>query len=177
MRSQHGFEVFSFKVLEFLEKETAKGECPLAGNSVSMDRCFINKYMPRLGEHLHYRTVDVSTIKELTKRWFPDEFVKAPPKRNTHRALDDIRESIQELQYYRSTVFKKIVQGVLGRRSQHVQGRGGVGLDTKQTPRSASKNSRKSKQNASKSACLRFSKTEAIKPELDGGIGSGLHVE
>ncbi|EYC28594.1 hypothetical protein Y032_0007g3303 [Ancylostoma ceylanicum] len=124
-------------VLEFLEKETAKGECPLAGNSVSMDRCFINKYMPRLGEHLHYRTVDVSTIKELTKRWFPDEFVKAPPKRNTHRALDDIRESIQELQYYRSTVFKKIVQGVLGRRSQHVQGRGGVGLDTKQTPRSA----------------------------------------
>ncbi|KAL6734602.1 hypothetical protein Aduo_005128 [Ancylostoma duodenale] len=94
-------------VLEFLEKETVKGECPLAGNSVSMDRCFINKYMPRLGKHLHYRTVDVSTVKELAKRWYPDEFVKAPPKKNTHRALDDIRESIQELQYYRSTVFQK----------------------------------------------------------------------
>ncbi|KIH54724.1 exonuclease [Ancylostoma duodenale] len=94
-------------VLEFLEKETAKGECPLAGNSVSMDRCFINRYMPRLGKHLHYRTVDVSTVKELAKRWYPDEFVKAPSKKNTHRALDDIRESIQELQYYRSTVFQK----------------------------------------------------------------------
>ncbi|VDM71730.1 unnamed protein product [Strongylus vulgaris] len=90
------------KVLRFLEKETEKGECPLAGNSVSADRCFIKKYMPRLAEHLHYRTVDVSTVKELARRWYPDEFSMAPQKKCTHRALDDIRESIQELQYYRS---------------------------------------------------------------------------
>ncbi|CAJ0606365.1 unnamed protein product [Cylicocyclus nassatus] len=93
-------------VLKFLEKETEKGECPLAGNSVSVDRCFINKYMPRLGEHLHYRTIDVSTVKELARRWYPDKFSKAPRKKCTHRALDDIRESIEELQYYRSAVFR-----------------------------------------------------------------------
>ncbi|KHJ98682.1 exonuclease [Oesophagostomum dentatum] len=95
------------KVLQFLEKETAKGECPLAGNSVGMDRCFLNKYMPRLSRHLHYRTVDVSTVKELTRRWFPDEFAGAPQKKCTHRALDDIRESIEELRYYRSAVFRE----------------------------------------------------------------------
>ncbi|KAK5980697.1 Exonuclease rnase t and dna polymerase iii [Trichostrongylus colubriformis] len=94
-------------VLEFLCKETEKGKSPLAGNSVHMDRRFISKYMPRLDSHLHYRIVDVSTVKELAARWYPEEFAKAPPKKCTHRALDDIRESIEELRYYRSVIFRQ----------------------------------------------------------------------
>ncbi|KAK6018028.1 oligoribonuclease domain protein, partial [Ostertagia ostertagi] len=94
-------------VLKFLEKVTVKGKCPLAGNSVHFDRRFISKYMPRLDEHLHYRIVDVSTVKELASRWFPDEYAIAISKRGTHRALDDIRESIEELRYYRSAIFRQ----------------------------------------------------------------------
>uniref|UniRef100_A0A0K0CWW2 Exonuclease domain-containing protein n=1 Tax=Angiostrongylus cantonensis TaxID=6313 RepID=A0A0K0CWW2_ANGCA len=63
--------------------------------------------MPRLDDHLHYRIVDVSTIKELAARWYPNEFKKAPLKNRTHRALDDIRESIEELRYYRSSIFQR----------------------------------------------------------------------
>ncbi|KAJ1359152.1 Oligoribonuclease, mitochondrial [Parelaphostrongylus tenuis] len=92
-------------ILDFLANETVKQACPLAGNSVHLDRRFISKYMPRLDKHLHYRIVDVSTIKELAARWYPKEFKKAPLKRQTHRALDDIRESIEELRYYRSSIF------------------------------------------------------------------------
>ncbi|KAJ1359374.1 Oligoribonuclease, mitochondrial [Parelaphostrongylus tenuis] len=92
-------------ILDFLANETVKQACPLAGNSVHLDRRFIAKYMPRLDKHLHYRIVDVSTIKELAARWYPKEFKKAPLKRQTHRALDDIRESIEELRYYRSSIF------------------------------------------------------------------------
>ncbi|XGW10633.1 hypothetical protein V3C99_012270 [Haemonchus contortus] len=94
-------------VLEFLKKNTVKGKCPLAGNSVHMDRRFISKYMPRLDKHLHYRIVDVSTVKELASRWFPEEYAKAPIKKGTHRALDDIRESIEELRFYRSAIFRQ----------------------------------------------------------------------
>lgn len=94
-------------ILDFLESETVKQACPLAGNSVHLDRKFISKYMPRLDKHLHYRIVDVSTIKELAARWYPKEFKKAPPKKKTHRALDDIRESIEELRYYRSSIFQQ----------------------------------------------------------------------
>ncbi|WKX96973.1 hypothetical protein Q1695_012991 [Nippostrongylus brasiliensis] len=94
-------------VLAFLEKETPKGACPLAGNTVHMDRRFISKYMPRIDQHLHYRIVDVSTVKELAARWYPNDYAKAPRKKFTHRALDDIRESIEELRYYRSVIFKQ----------------------------------------------------------------------
>ncbi|VDO33946.1 unnamed protein product [Haemonchus placei] len=94
-------------VLEFLKRNTVKGRCPLAGNSVHMDRRFISKYMPRLDKHLHYRIVDVSTVKELASRWFPEEYAKAPIKKGTHRALDDIRESIEELRFYRSAIFRQ----------------------------------------------------------------------
>jgi oligoribonuclease len=77
----------------------------LAGNSVATDRGFIARDMPALDEHLHYRIVDVSSIKELARRWFPRAYYNAPTKRGGHRALADILESIEELKYYRDSVF------------------------------------------------------------------------
>jgi oligoribonuclease len=92
------------QTLEFLAQWTQAGASPLCGNSVHQDRRFIGRYMPRLDAFLHYRLVDVSTLKELGRRWYPD--LKAPPKRETHRALDDIRESIAELRFYRGALFR-----------------------------------------------------------------------
>jgi len=82
-----------------------EGQAPLAGNSIATDRAFLTKFMPRVDKHLHYRNVDVSTIKELARRWFPRVYFNAPVKGGRHRALDDILESIRELQYYRGTAF------------------------------------------------------------------------
>ncbi|CAF0835458.1 unnamed protein product [Brachionus calyciflorus] len=91
-------------MLEFIQKHTPKRACPLAGNSIHMDRIFLNKYMKKFLNHLHYRIIDVSTVKELARRWSNDnEFYV---KNNTHRALDDIKESIEELKYYRQKFFK-----------------------------------------------------------------------
>ncbi|KAF8937336.1 REXO2 protein [Dissophora ornata] len=78
----------------------------LAGNSVHADKVFLEREMRPLVDHLHYRIVDVSTVKELSRRWYPKEFARAPEKKGAHRALDDIKESINELKYYRGTVFK-----------------------------------------------------------------------
>jgi oligoribonuclease len=78
---------------------------PLAGNSIGTDRSFISRDMPELDAHLHYRLVDVSSIKELARRWFPRVFYAKPEKGLAHRALADIRESIRELDYYRRTLF------------------------------------------------------------------------
>ena len=78
----------------------------MAGNSVGQDARFLVKYMPKVMNHLHYRIVDVSTIKELSKRWYPNELEMRPQKKGAHRALDDIKESIEELVYYRKSVFK-----------------------------------------------------------------------
>jgi len=78
---------------------------PLAGNSIATDRGFIARDMPELDAHLHYRMVDVSSIKELCRRWYPRVFYAKPEKGMTHRALADIRESIRELDYYRRTLF------------------------------------------------------------------------
>ncbi len=91
----------------FLEPLCVKGVTPLCGNSVWKDRAFLERYMPRVVSLLHYRMVDVSTIKELVKRWYPAEF-QAPKKREIHRALDDIRESIEELKWYRTKLFVPI---------------------------------------------------------------------
>ncbi len=92
--------------LEFLRSHiTAARTVPLCGNSIGTDRRFLAAWLPEIEEFLHYRSVDVSTVKELTRRWYPDALAAAPPKGETHRALDDIRESIAELAYYRSTVF------------------------------------------------------------------------
>lgn len=78
---------------------------PLAGNTIGTDRMFLAKYMPRVDRWLHYRNVDVSSVKELSRRWFPRAYFNAPVKDGGHRALADIRESIRELAYYRETVF------------------------------------------------------------------------
>ena len=91
--------------LEFVERYVIEGRSPLCGNSICQDRRFLYRYMPKLSAYLHYRNVDVSTIKELVARWSPD-VISGFQKKAAHRALDDIRESIEELRYYRSTVFK-----------------------------------------------------------------------
>jgi oligoribonuclease len=78
---------------------------PLCGNSVATDRGFLARDMPRLDAHLHYRMIDVSSIKELCRRWYPRVYFGQPPKGLAHRALADIRESIRELEYYRRTIF------------------------------------------------------------------------
>jgi oligoribonuclease len=78
---------------------------PLCGNSIATDRGFLARDMPRLDHHLHYRMIDVSSIKELCRRWYPRVYFGQPPKGLAHRALADIRESIRELEYYRRTVF------------------------------------------------------------------------
>ena len=80
-------------------------KAPLAGNSVGTDRTFLVRDMPDLVEHLHYRIVDVSSIKELARQWYPRAYVQSPQKRGNHRALADIKESIEELRYYRAAVF------------------------------------------------------------------------
>ena len=89
-------------VLRFIP---ADQKAPLAGNSIGTDRAFLTKYMPRLDDQLHYRNVDVSSIKELARRWYPRVYFNAPAKDGGHRALADILESIRELSYYRQTVF------------------------------------------------------------------------
>jgi oligoribonuclease len=93
-------------IMKYLESAgVVAGKSPLAGNSVSVDRNFIARDMKILAEFLHYRTIDVSTIKELARRWYPKAYFAAPAKNGNHRALGDIRDSIEELKYYRSAVF------------------------------------------------------------------------
>ena len=95
-----------YAVLEYILRFVPNGQtAPLAGNTIGTDRAFINKFMPRVDAHLHYRSVDVSSIKELSKRWFPRAYFNAPSKDGGHRALADILESIRELDYYRKAVF------------------------------------------------------------------------
>lgn len=94
------------QVLEFLRRHVSERDAPLAGNSIHMDRLFLRRYMPKLEAFVHYRNVDVSTVKELIRRWYPEVFTARPIKRGNHRALDDIRESIEELRYYRDSAFK-----------------------------------------------------------------------
>ncbi len=92
--------------LEFIQSHVPKARTvPLAGNSIGTDRRFLATYLPEIEEYLHYRSVDVSTIKELARRWYPDLAARAPGKAGGHRAMDDIRESVAELAYYRATVF------------------------------------------------------------------------
>ncbi|MDT3399895.1 oligoribonuclease [Streptomyces sp. B1866] len=81
------------------------GRAPLCGNSVGTDRGFLARDMPELEKHLHYRIVDVSSVKELARRWYPRAYFNSPEKRGNHRALADIRESIAELRYYREAIF------------------------------------------------------------------------
>lgn len=93
------------QTLAFLQEHLDERSVPLCGNSIGMDRRFLAQYLPEIEEFLHYRSVDVSTIKELTRRWYPSQLSRAPQKAVAHRALDDITESIKELRHYRENVF------------------------------------------------------------------------
>ena len=94
------------QVLAYVREHCDEGSRPpLAGNTVATDRAFLARDMPTLETFLHYRIVDVSSIKELSRRWYPRAYFQSPPKRGNHRALADIQESIEELRYYREAVF------------------------------------------------------------------------
>jgi len=93
------------QMLEFLRQHTDAGTSPMCGNSVHQDRRFLNRYMPALEDHFHYRNLDVSTLKELVRRWRPD-LMAGLTKKGTHLALDDIRDSIDEMRYYREHFLK-----------------------------------------------------------------------
>jgi oligoribonuclease len=93
--------------LDFLREHiSTAGTVPLCGNSIGTDRRFLAAQLPDVDSFLHYRSIDVSTVKELVRRWYPPVYAKAPKKQGAHRALDDIRESVDELRFYREMVFK-----------------------------------------------------------------------
>ena len=94
------------QTLAFLRRHIAAPRTvPLCGNSIGTDRRFLAAHLPEVENFLHYRSIDVSSVKELCRRWYPDALSAAPSKKEAHRALDDIRESIAELAYYRAAIF------------------------------------------------------------------------
>lgn len=103
--SQISVQAAAQETIKFLQQYVPAGKSPLCGNSIGQDRRFLVKYMPELEAFFHYRNIDVSSIKELTARWKP-EIAKGFVKKGVHLALDDIIESIEEMKYYRETVFK-----------------------------------------------------------------------
>lgn len=111
--SQHSETDAERMTLAFIQEHVAKNRSPLCGNSICQDRRFLYRYMPQLEQWLHYRNLDVSSVKELVTRWAPS--LEAFAKRNTHKALDDIRESIEELRYYREHFLglKDVVSGAV----------------------------------------------------------------
>ena len=95
------------QTLAFLQEHIPEpGTVPLCGNSIGTDRRFLAAALPEIEEYLHYRSIDVSTIKELARRWYPESLSAMPRKASGHRALDDIRESLNELKYWRGSVFR-----------------------------------------------------------------------
>jgi len=92
------------QTLKFLKQWTHKVKAPLCGNSIWVDRRFLHKEMPTLEDHLHYRMIDVSSFKELVERWYPKDH-RPPSKKGTHLAMNDIKESVEELKWYRANVF------------------------------------------------------------------------
>ncbi|GAB1604729.1 oligoribonuclease, mitochondrial-like [Argonauta hians] len=104
-KSKINLESAEETLLTFLKQHVPERKCPLAGNSIHVDKMFLQKYMPRFTEFLHYRIIDVSTIKELCRRWYKVEFKNAPQKMLSHRGQEDIKESIKELQYYKMKIF------------------------------------------------------------------------
>jgi oligoribonuclease len=98
--------------LEFIKLHVPEARTvPLCGNSIGTDRRFLAKYLPEIENYLHYRSVDVSSVKELAKRWFPKSGIDRPNKGGMHRAMDDVRESVRELQYYREKFFVSVLPG------------------------------------------------------------------
>lgn len=95
------------EVLDYIKAHAPKpGRAPLCGNSIGMDRRFLDRYLPDVDQYLHYRSIDVSSFKELCRRWYPAVFKDRPAKKGAHRALDDIRESLDELRYYRAHMLR-----------------------------------------------------------------------
>ncbi len=130
--SRHDLEDAQARVLEYVRAWVPEaGKAPLGGNTVATDRAFLARDMPALEAHLHYRIIDVSSIKELSRRWFPRAYFAAPTKTGGHRALADIRESIAELRYYREAVFVPSP----GPSTEQARAPGGA---TRRRPRSAS---------------------------------------
>jgi oligoribonuclease len=96
------------ETLAFIRQHVPEArKVPLSGNSIGTDRRFLANYMPEVENYLHYRCIDVSTVKELARRWYPEAFAAAPKKLGAHRALDDIKESVEELKFWRSTIFRE----------------------------------------------------------------------
>ena len=119
----HGIDISlaEQQILAYLQSSgVLAGKSPLAGNSVSVDRNFIARDMKQLAEFLHYRTIDVSTVKELARRWYPKSYFAAPAKTGNHRALGDIQDSIAELAYYRTSVFGKNTPAAAPRRNRFI---------------------------------------------------------
>ena len=96
------------RTLEFLRAHIPEREVPLCGNSIGTDRRFLAAYLPEVAAYFHYRSIDVSTVKELCRRWYPGVMAQVPPKGEAHRALADIRESVAELRFYRERIFRAI---------------------------------------------------------------------
>jgi oligoribonuclease len=106
-RSALGLDAAGAQALEYIAQFVPEaGAAPMCGNSIGVDRRFLDRYLPALDRYLHYRSIDVSSIKELCRRWYPGVYKKRPGKAETHRALDDIRESVAELRYYRDTIMR-----------------------------------------------------------------------
>ena len=100
-------EAAGAQTLEFIKEHVPEPRTvPLCGNSIGTDRRFLAAYLPEIEDHLHYRSIDVSSVKELVKRWYPEVDARRPHGQGSHRALDDIRESIREMAYYRQLVFR-----------------------------------------------------------------------
>ena len=94
------------RLLDYIGSHVADPRtAPLCGNSIATDRSFLSRHLPELDAWFHYRSIDVSTVKELCRRWYPEAFKAAPVKAGGHRAMDDIRESVAELAYYRTAIF------------------------------------------------------------------------
>jgi oligoribonuclease len=94
------------QVLKYIRRHVpVAGVAPLCGNSIGVDRRFLDRGLPELDQYLHYRSIDVSSLKELCRRWYPEIYTRRPGKSEQHRALDDIRESIEELRFYREHLF------------------------------------------------------------------------
>jgi len=106
-RSQLSLDDAGKQAVEYITRFVPEpGTAPMCGNSIGVDRRFLDRYLPELDRYLHYRSIDVSSIKELCRRWYPAVYKKRPSKAEAHRALDDIRESIAELRYYRDTILR-----------------------------------------------------------------------
>ncbi|HSO95136.1 MAG TPA: oligoribonuclease [Acidimicrobiia bacterium] len=96
------------QAVAYVAQHVPEGSAPLCGNSIGVDRRFLDRQLPALDGYLHYRSIDVSSLKELCRRWYPEVYKKRPGKKEAHRALDDVHESIVELHYYRDTMLRPV---------------------------------------------------------------------